>query len=32
MIRHFERHPSRSGQIPLNVLGADFTGIVVSDG
>ncbi len=31
-IRYFERHGSRSGQIPKAVLGEDFTGIVVSDG
>lgn len=31
-VRYFERHPSRSGQIPSAVLGEEFTGIVVSDG
>lgn len=29
---YFERHGTRSGQVPKDVLGDDFTGIVVSDG
>lgn len=31
-VRYFERHGTRSSQVPQDVLGADFTGIVVSDG
>lgn len=31
-VRYFERHGTRSGQVPKDVLGGDFTGIVVSDG
>ncbi len=31
-VRYFERHGTRSGQVPQDVLGDDFTGIVVSDG
>ena len=31
-VRYFERHGTRSSQVPLAVLGDDFTGIVVSDG
>lgn len=31
-IRYFERHGTRSGQVPKDVLGDDFTGIVTCDG
>ena len=31
-LRYFERHGTRSGQVPRDVLGDDFTGVVVSDG
>jgi hypothetical protein len=31
-VRYFERHGTRSSQVPKDVLGEDFTGIVVSDG
>jgi transposase len=31
-VRYFERHATRSGQVPKEVLGEEFTGIVVSDG
>lgn len=31
-VRYFERHGTRSGQVPQEVLGADFTGIVTCDG
>lgn len=31
-VRYFERHGTRSGQVPQEVLGEDFTGIVTCDG
>ena len=31
-VRYFERHATRSSQVPLAVLGEDFTGIVTCDG
>lgn len=31
-VRYFERHGTRSGQVPKDVLGDEFTGIVVCDG
>jgi len=31
-VRYFERHGTRSGQVPQAVLGEDFTGIVTCDG
>jgi len=31
-VRYFERHGTRSSQVPLAVLGEDFTGIVTCDG
>ena len=31
-VRYFTRHGTRSGQVPQDVLGAEFTGIVTCDG
>ena len=31
-VRYFERHATRSGQVPQDVLGEEFTGIVTCDG
>lgn len=31
-VRYFERHGTRSSQVPKEVLGEDFCGVVVSDG
>lgn len=31
-VRYFKRHGTRSSQVPQEVLGADFTGIVTCDG
>ena len=32
MVRYFERHGTRSSQVPKDVLGDDFSGIVTCDG